>query len=525
MAGRRAASWSFGVVVIASLLVGLGAREAEARGGHPHFDDGNTLDWLHDLESARHRARSEHKFIFVELGKPGCGNCRDLVTRLVPKPGYRERLQRIAVGLAIDARFPEARVQRIFQRWVPAAQLRKLPWAGFLDEEGRWITGWGGRIGDAQYEDFLARAEHVFAVAERKRRGLSDDEGALAPDQDAPLAHADAVPPDPAHPMLDDEQRAKRKTLLSTEDGIGVCVGGHCGGKGTKARAPTCGPDGCDAPSALLDGPVVFDDQEDELSPDALLADLPGSEAPPELRTWSQDELMGGPLGRTTYVAPVPGEGEETLRELPPRPTRAPRPAPDCALPGPPSLPPPAVRRVDGSRVHAGEAPAALADAHEPFSAPEVELYGSPDGDQSANKPTAIPVGKPIIDEPASLARAAAEPGHELPGHVAGEIRAVRMTVEPEPDLDPLAPWAEARILEAFQSAQAGRLEDARTSLGAVTSRPGAQAMAEDARRGLEALKDLGEIAQMRPSSPIRSYLLGKGRDTYRGSRWAELFR
>ena len=518
MAGRRAASWSFGFVVLASLLLGLGAREAQARGGHPHFDDGNTLDWLHDLESAKHRARTEHKFIFVELGKPGCGNCRDLVTRLVPKPGFRERLQRIAVGLAIDARFPEARVQRIFQRWVPASQLRKLPWAGFLDEEGRWITGWGGRIGDEQYDAFLARAEYVFAVAERKRRGLSDDDVALEPHDAAPLAHADTVPPDPEHPMLDDEQRAKRKTLLSTEDGIGICVGGHCGGTSTKARAPTCGPDGCDAPSALLDGPVVFDDQEDELSPDALLADLPGSDAPPELRTWSQGELLGGPLGRTTYVAPVPGDDVAPLRDLGPRPTRAPRPAPDCAVPG--RLPPPEVRRVDGWRVHAGEAPAALADAHEPFSAPEVELYGSPDGDQSANKPTAIPVGKPITDAPPTLARVATEPGH-----VAGEIRAVRMTVEPEPDLDPLAPWAEARILEAFAAAQAGRLDDARISLGAVTSRPGAQAMAEDARRGLDALKDLGEISQMRPSSPIRSYLLGKARDSYRGSRWAELFR
>ena len=79
--------------------------------------------------------------------------------------------------------------------------------------------------------------------------------------------------------------------------------------------------------------------------------------------------------------------------------------------------------------------------------------------------------------------------------------------------------------LLAFASAQAGRLDDARISLGAVTSRPGAQAMAEDARRGLDALKDLGEISQMRPSSPIRSYLLGKARDSYRGSRWAELFR
>ena len=171
----------------------------------------------------------------------------------------------------------------------------------------------------------------------------------------------------------------------------------------------------------------------------------------------------------------------------------------------------------EGFRHYTGTA--TIGDVILPYSNP-MRLEFRPADEVLSDDAIETMVGKPITDAPPTLARVATEPGH-----VAGEIRAVRMTVEPEPDLDPLAPWAEARILEAFASAQAGRLDDARISLGAVTSRPGAQAMAEDARRGLEALKDLGEISQMRPSSPIRSYLLGKARDSYRGSRWAELFR
>ncbi len=451
-------------LVLAVGVLALGARSADAAGGHPHFHDGGTLDWFHLLDAARARARAEHKFIFVEVGKPGCGNCRDLITRQVPAANVKERLARISIGLAIDSRNPDARVLRIFQRWVPAAQLQKLPWAGFLDEEGRWITGWGGRITDPRYEAFLTRAEQVHRVAEKKRRigGTStatsageNEESDLLADLPFDVEHAAAVPPDPGH--VDASGRAvsgERKTLLSTLDGIGSCIGGRCGVPST----PSCGPDGCDAPATAL-------------------ADLPGSDAPFDLEGLIAES---GPIDEPGLSA----ADDAPYVPPPPFPSMSGGPAPAPRTFGSAteadSLPPPLVVRRD-----------AAARPTPPRPSPR-----EPGGD------------KPIVD-----GRANAE----------SEVRTVR--TRPEPVIDPLAPWGEARVIEAYASAAGGDLDDARVTLEAVVARMPSHAITEDARRGLDALKDLGEIRQMRETSPIRAHLLARARDVYRGSRWSALFR
>lgn len=502
------------LLVLPALLL-LGVRPALASGGHPHFHDGHTLDWSHDLDSARHRARSEHKFIFVELGKPGCGNCRDLISNILPTDGYKQRLARITVGLAVDARFPDPTVQRIFQRWIPAAQLRTLPWAGFLDYEGRWICGWGGRISPAQYEAFLARAEHVHGVATRKRerreRGgpLADADGPDADergfDEEQPSALADAfgeraVPQDPAHPVEGPDE--ERKVLLSSLTGEGICLGGTCGSPGSRQ----CGPGGCAAPDGLLAAPS-------EGSAGARLADLPGSEAPAALRTWSTDDVLAGPFGRTNYVAPAPGPaaidapaappGGPALLDTAPRRTAAAPTAP--VAPG--ALPPPDVRRVPLSpsrRAHPDEparAPVAGAEA-------EALLYGSPDGDQPANMPSRTPRGRVVDDAPAA--------------RIPGSVRAVRVAVPAERSA--AAKWADVRLEQAVVDARSGRLDEARSGLDEVIERLGDEALAEDARRGCAALKDLAEIRLMSSASPIRSFLMDKAHGDYRGSRWAPLF-
>src|SRR5262245_43914638 len=119
---------------LAAALLFVLAPVAGAGGGrHPYFNDQGTLVWYERFEDAKRAARAEGKVIFVEYGRLHCGQCRLLVQNVLPQ--VRDRISRIAVGLAADCDAPEPAVDAILRRNLPDAQM--LPFAAFLTAEGR----------------------------------------------------------------------------------------------------------------------------------------------------------------------------------------------------------------------------------------------------------------------------------------------------------------------------------------------------------------------------------------------------
>ncbi len=206
---RRAATF-LGAVVGATLLV-LPAGAAPAAGAHPVFDDVGTLRWHTTFAAAARAARDEGRLVFMDMGRRVCAPCETLVTRVLPDLRVRARLQRVAVGLAVDADHPEAFIDALRRRELPHEVM--LPMTAFLTPEGAWITGASGALDVHGFLVHLARAESALARRPAPRPSLSRGSAplpraptaTLAPPivrRSASAAPATAASPAPPAPRL-----------------------------------------------------------------------------------------------------------------------------------------------------------------------------------------------------------------------------------------------------------------------------------------------------------------------------------
>src|SRR5262245_11983414 len=138
-------------LVAAALLAtvataGLSASRAEGGplGRHPYFDDGGTLSWTTRVEDAQSAARSSNRLIFIEYGRKACGNCRTLVTLILPAESVRARISRLAVGLAAECDEPDPRIEALFEKNLQCAVM--LPFVAVVTPDLQWVTGWSGSI-------------------------------------------------------------------------------------------------------------------------------------------------------------------------------------------------------------------------------------------------------------------------------------------------------------------------------------------------------------------------------------------
>lgn len=109
---------------------------------HPHFNDNGALRWSTKLADAQRAALAANRIIFVEYGRKGCVNCRQLCVDVLTNAKIRPRIQALAVGLAADCDKPESEVEKLIKDNLPGAQI--LPFAGFFTPELQWIAGWTG---------------------------------------------------------------------------------------------------------------------------------------------------------------------------------------------------------------------------------------------------------------------------------------------------------------------------------------------------------------------------------------------
>ena len=120
---------------------------------HPHFDDKNTLEWHEDWEEALAAAKRDGKKIFIEMGRELCGNCRNLVQSIVPKPAVAELLKQNFVALASDADDPQQPVLDLAMEHLSDAMM--LPFVMFTDAEGRFLAGGHGAVDPTAFERVL----------------------------------------------------------------------------------------------------------------------------------------------------------------------------------------------------------------------------------------------------------------------------------------------------------------------------------------------------------------------------------
>lgn len=121
---------------------------------HPTFDDGGTLHWHRELRYALEDAVESNKYLFIDVGREACSQCRTLVERTVPHPEIAPLLREHFVALASDVDDPEDEVLELAQE-IPDAYM--LPFVIFTDAEGRMLHGTSGDVNPAEFKTTLER--------------------------------------------------------------------------------------------------------------------------------------------------------------------------------------------------------------------------------------------------------------------------------------------------------------------------------------------------------------------------------
>jgi len=121
---------------------------------HPHFDDRGTLQWHTRFADAKAAAQAQGKPIFIEMGRELCGNCRSLVTGVVPLPGVADTLKNDFVALAADIDDLEPPLADLLMENMADAMM--LPFVVFTDAEGKWLAGGQGAVNPDTFKQTLA---------------------------------------------------------------------------------------------------------------------------------------------------------------------------------------------------------------------------------------------------------------------------------------------------------------------------------------------------------------------------------
>jgi hypothetical protein len=150
----------------AAARVADAGRHASRPGGHPHFDDRGTLTWYTTFAEAAAAARAEGRVILVDYGRLRCKLCKVFCQETLPHCDVRERVAKIAVGLAADCDDPEAFVDQTVRRGLPTGRI--LPLVGFIHPDGRWISGFSGPRSTAEFLGDIALAERALTETRAK---------------------------------------------------------------------------------------------------------------------------------------------------------------------------------------------------------------------------------------------------------------------------------------------------------------------------------------------------------------------
>jgi len=306
------------VVATLALLTGLCTLPSPASaGGHPHFNDQGTLVWYTNLGEAQAVARSTGKLIFVDSGRLECGNCRQLMERILPVEPIRSRIGAIAIGLSDDCDETDASVSALLNSNLPAANM--LPLVGFLTPELRWVTGWSGGTTPGEVMRHLSIAEARYQrVQEVRNQRNSPCEAPSAP------SARTAPPPTPAPaPRSAQLPVPVRPPPPSPAPFVTPAPPPSIAEAPAVRPAPPAPPAPPPAPPVIAQAPVA------RPTPPAALPETRIARAAPEPRPAPAARPQPS---RTPVPSPVlRAEPPRVAVAAPPPPTRMPECAPTCA--------------------------------------------------------------------------------------------------------------------------------------------------------------------------------------------------
>lgn len=156
--------WALGavaaLVAVSAVSAATGFAGDATKGAHPHFNDGGTLAWSTKLADAQTAAKAQDRLIFIEYGRKACGNCKAVCEGVLTDPKVKDRLSKLAVGLAAECDPPnrEDAVGKLLSANLAGANT--LPFCGFVTQDLQWIAGFSGYKDAAAFDAVLTQAEN-----------------------------------------------------------------------------------------------------------------------------------------------------------------------------------------------------------------------------------------------------------------------------------------------------------------------------------------------------------------------------
>jgi len=271
--------------------------------------------WASSLREAQDAARATGRMVFIETGRPACGNCQALRNDVIPNPAVSGELGAASVGYYTDCDLePNAQAYQLLTRNLPNAVT--LPLVGFFTPDLRFVHGYSGGRNVARFRQEIATARAAY-------QRLASLDGPASPTVTAAL-------PTRGLGSLPDAELADVSLELADDRMLDVAaVGGDASPERALAVAPTApaasGPSAEEVAAAAAAAAeaerlasleaerIAAEDRERAALAAALRAAPPlmgtaivsprvmppleptapvAEEAPADVRTWAQAELL-----------------------------------------------------------------------------------------------------------------------------------------------------------------------------------------------------------------------------------------
>ena len=120
-----------------------------------------TFRWASSLREAQDAARATGRMVFIETGRPACGNCQALRNDVIPNPAVSGELGAASVGYYTDCDVePNAQAYLLLTRNLPNAAT--LPLVGFFTPDLRFVHGYSGGRNVARFRQEIATARAAY---------------------------------------------------------------------------------------------------------------------------------------------------------------------------------------------------------------------------------------------------------------------------------------------------------------------------------------------------------------------------
>lgn len=141
---------------------------------------GGSFRWASSLREAQDAARASGRMVFIETGRPACGNCQGLRNEVIPDPTVSAELGAMVVGYYVDCdQEPNSQAYKLLVSNLPGAAT--LPLVGFFTPDLRWVHGYSGGRNVSRFRQEISTARSAYQRLASVDRPASPFETAALP--------------------------------------------------------------------------------------------------------------------------------------------------------------------------------------------------------------------------------------------------------------------------------------------------------------------------------------------------------